>query len=149
VEAASVALLADTILNFADAATAIPLGFAFLFARKRPSTRFSFGYGRIEDLAGLAVLLTILASAIVAGIETIDRFFHPQPVTHLWAVALASIIGFLGNEGVAIFRIKLAGRSPARRWWQTDIMPASMAGQALPSWSEPRECGSASRLPIH
>jgi cation diffusion facilitator family transporter len=89
----------------ADAATAIPLGIAYLFARKPPSSRFSFGYGRVEDLAGLAVLLTILISAIVAGYESADRFLHPQDITHLWAVALASIIGFLGNEGVAVFRI--------------------------------------------
>jgi len=103
----SVALLADTIHNFADAATAIPLGIAFLLARKRPSRRFTFGYGRVEDLAGLAVLLIILSSAIVAGYESINRFFHPQDITYLWAVALASIIGFVGNEGVAMFRIRV------------------------------------------
>jgi len=103
----SVALLADTIHNFGDAATAIPLGIAFLFARKKPSGRFTFGYGRVEDLAGLAVLLTILFSATVAGYESINRFFHPQDITYLWAVALASIIGFLGNEAVAIFRIRV------------------------------------------
>jgi cation diffusion facilitator family transporter len=103
----SVALLADTIHNFADAATAIPLAIAFLFARKRPNRRFTFGYGRVEDLAGLAVLLTILFSAIVAGYESIDRLFYPREVVYLWAVALASIIGFLGNEGVAIFRIRV------------------------------------------
>jgi cation diffusion facilitator family transporter len=103
----SVALLADTIHNFGDAATAIPLGIAFLFARRKPSRRFTFGYGRVEDLAGLAVLLTIVASAIVAGYETVDRFFHPQEISHLWAVGAASVIGFLGNEGVAIFRIRV------------------------------------------
>src|SRR6266496_3618010 len=103
----SVALLADTIHNFADAATAIPLGIAFLFARKQPSRRFTFGYGRVEDLAGLAVLLIIFSSAVVAGYESINRFFHPQDIHYLWAVALASVIGFLGNEGVAIFRIRV------------------------------------------
>ena len=80
----SVALLADTIHNFADAATAIPLGIAFPFARKKPSRRFTFGYGRVEDLAGLAVLATILFRAFVAGYESITRFFHPQEVSHLW-----------------------------------------------------------------
>src|SRR6266581_441568 len=103
----SVALLADTIHNFADAATAIPLGIAFLFARKHPSRRFTFGYGRVEDLAGLAVLLIIFSSAVVAGYESINRFFHPQDIHYLWAVALASVIGFLGNEGVAIFRVRV------------------------------------------
>lgn len=103
----SVALLADTIHNFADAGTAIPLAIAFLFARRRPTKRFTFGYGRVEDLAGLAVLLTIFFSAVVAGYESVNRLLHPYEVTHLWAVALASIIGFLGNEGVAIFRIRV------------------------------------------
>src|SRR4029453_2342923 len=89
----SVALLADTIHNFGDAATAIPLGIAFLFARKRPTKRFTFGYGRVEDLAGVIIVLIILFSAIVAGYESIDRFFHPQEISHLGAVAAASIIG--------------------------------------------------------
>lgn len=106
----SVGLLADTIHNFGDAATAIPLGIAFLFARKQPNKRFTFGYGRVEDLAGVAIVLTILFSAIVACYESIDRFFHPQDISHLWAVALASIIGFVGNEAVAIFRIRVGRR---------------------------------------
>jgi cation diffusion facilitator family transporter len=103
----SVALLADTIHNFGDAATAVPLGIAFLLARKKPDKSFTFGYGRVEDLAGLAVLLTIFASAVVAGYESVQRLFHPQDVSHLWAVIAASIIGFLGNEGVAVFRLRV------------------------------------------
>ena len=103
----SVALLADTIHNFGDAATAIPLWIAFTLARRKPSSRFTYGYGRVEDLAGVAVVLTILFSAIIAGYESINRFFHPQSVTYLWAVIIASVIGFLGNEAVAQFRIKV------------------------------------------
>src|SRR5262245_31602649 len=106
----SVGLLADTIHNFGDAATAIPLGIAFLFARKRPTKRFTFGYGRVEDLAGVTIVLLILFSAIVAAYESINRFFHPQDISHLWAVAAASVIGFLGNEAVAIFRIRVGRR---------------------------------------
>ena len=106
----SVGLLADTIHNFGDAATAIPLGIAFLFARKRPNERFTFGYGRVEDLAGVVIVLIVLFSAIVAGYESIDRFFHPQEISHLWAVAVASGIGFIGNEAVAIFRIRVGRR---------------------------------------
>src|SRR6195256_356538 len=68
----SVALLADTIHNFGDAATAVPLAVAFWFARKRPSERFTFGYGRIEDLAGVSIVLVILASAIIAGYESVQ-----------------------------------------------------------------------------
>jgi cation diffusion facilitator family transporter len=103
----SVGLLADTIHNFGDAATAIPLGIAFILSRRQPNTSFTFGYGRVEDLAGIAVVLTILVSALVAGYETVDRFLHPHVVSHLWAVAAASLIGFLGNEGVAIFRVRV------------------------------------------
>lgn len=103
----SVALLADTIHNFADATTAIPLAVAFLLARRKPSARFTFGYGRVEDLAGVAVVLTILFSAIVAGYESLQRVLHPQDVSYLWAVIAASIVGFVGNEAVAIFRIRV------------------------------------------
>ncbi|HVS83260.1 MAG TPA: cation diffusion facilitator family transporter [Pyrinomonadaceae bacterium] len=103
----SVALLADTIHNLGDAGTAIPLGIAFVLGRRKPSRRFTYGYGRVEDLAGVAVVLTIFASAVVAGYESVMRFLHPQPVRYLGALAFASIIGFLGNEGVAIFRIKV------------------------------------------
>ncbi len=103
----SVALLADTIHNIGDAATAIPLWIAFTLARRKPTNRFTYGYGRVEDLAGVAIVLTILFSAIIAGYESINRFFHPQSVTYLWAVIIASVIGFLGNEAVAQFRIKV------------------------------------------
>ena len=103
----SVALLADTIHNLADAATAIPLWIAFTLARRQPSRRFTYGYGRVEDVAGVMIVLTILFSAVVAGYESINRLLHPQSVEHLWAVAVASIIGFAGNELVAIFRIRV------------------------------------------
>ena len=103
----SVALLADTIHNLGDAATAIPLWIAFTLARRKPSNRFTYGYGRVEDLAGVAIVLTILFSAIVAGYQSIDRLFHPQPVGYLWTVMIASGVGFLGNEAVAVLRIKV------------------------------------------
>ena len=103
----SVALLADTIHNLGDAVTAIPLGIAFLFALKKPSKKFTYGYGRVEDLAGVIIVLIILFSAIVAGYESIDRIIHPHPIQNIWAVIVASIIGFIGNEAVALFRIKV------------------------------------------
>jgi cation diffusion facilitator family transporter len=103
----SVALLADTIHNFGDAATAIPLWAAFTLAKRKTTKTFTYGYGRVEDLAGVAVVLTILFSAIVAGYQSFDRLIHPQKIGYLWAVALASIIGFLGNEAVALFRINV------------------------------------------
>jgi cation diffusion facilitator family transporter len=103
----SVALLADTIHNIADAATAIPLWIAFALARRKPSRRFTYGYGRVEDAAGGVIVLTILLSAALAGYESINRLLHPQSVEHRWAVALAAVIGFAGNELVAIFRIRV------------------------------------------
>ncbi|KKG02757.1 cation diffusion facilitator family transporter [Methanosarcina mazei] len=103
----SVALLADTIHNFGDASTAIPLAIAFSLARKKPSKRFSYGYGRAEDLAGVIIVILILFSAAVAGYESLTRFLNPQPVDHLQAVALAAIIGCIGNEIVAEFRMKV------------------------------------------
>lgn len=103
----SVALLADTIHNFGDALTAIPLWIAFALSRRPPTRRYTYGYGRAEDLAGLAIILMILVSAIVAGYESIDRLLNPQEVRNLWAVALAALIGLAGNEGVAYFRIRV------------------------------------------
>lgn len=103
----SVALLADTIHNFADAATAIPLGIAFWLARRGASRRFTYGLGRVEDFAGLAIIATVLGSACLALYEAVSRFVRPQPVRLLWAVALASVVGFVGNEAVAIFRIRV------------------------------------------
>ncbi len=102
----SVALLSDTIHNFGDAATAVPLALAFALARLGTSRRFPFGYGKVEDLAGVLVVLIILFSAAVAGYQSVEHIFDPQPLDLLWAVA-ASVIGFLGNEAVAVFRIRV------------------------------------------
>ena len=103
----SVALLADTIHNIGDAGTAIPLWIAFALARRKPTQTFTYGYGRVEDLAGIVIVLIILFSALVAGYEAIDRLFHPHPVMQLGWLAAAGVIGFLGNEAVAVFRIRV------------------------------------------
>ena len=101
----SVALLADTLHNIGDAATALPLWLAFALRRRPPTDRFTYGYGRVEDLAGIAIVLIMAGTALLAGYEAIARLFHPQPVRYLSAVVAASVIGFLGNEAVAIFRM--------------------------------------------
>ena len=100
----SVALLADLIHNFGDALTAIPLGLAFFFRS-----------GRGERWAGIAVVLTIFVSAIVALVQTILRFIHPHTLTHLWWLAAAGMIGFVGNEIAAQIRSRAGKRlnSPA------------------------------------
>jgi cation diffusion facilitator family transporter len=103
----SVALLADTIHNIGDAGTAIPLWIAFVLVRRKPTQTFTYGYGRVEDVAGLVIVLIILFSALVAGYEAIDRLFQPRPVLHLGWLAAAGVIGFLGNEAVAVFRIRI------------------------------------------
>ena len=103
----SVALLADTIHNIGDAATAIPLWIAFALARRQASARFTYGFGRVEDFAGMAVVAIILVSALVAGYEAIDRLLHPLTVTMLPWVIAAGVVGFIGNEVVAVFRIRV------------------------------------------
>lgn len=103
----SVALLGDTMHNVADAATAIPLLLAFWLARRPANSRYTYGYGRAEDLAGLFVIAMITLSSVLAGGEAIDRLLHPRSISHLWAVAAAGVIGFLGNEVVAQYRIRV------------------------------------------
>jgi cation diffusion facilitator family transporter len=103
----SVALLADTIHNFSDALTALPLWLAFAIGRRAPNRRYTYGYGRAEDLAGLFVVAMIALSAVVAGYESINRLITPRPVDHLGWVALAGLVGFVGNEAVVIFRMRV------------------------------------------
>lgn len=103
----SVALLADTIHNFSDALTAVPLWIAFILGRRVATRRYTFGYGRAEDLAGLFIVAVVALSAVVAAWQSIDRLFNPQPLQNLWWVLAAGLIGFLGNEVVAIYRIRV------------------------------------------
>ncbi|MFE4960990.1 cation diffusion facilitator family transporter [Streptomyces sp. NPDC056653] len=102
----SVALLGDTVHNAADALTAVPLGIAFILGRRAATRRFTYGFGRSEDLAGIAILLTITASSALAAYTAIDRLLNPQDITHLSWVAAAAVIGFIGNEWVARYRIR-------------------------------------------
>jgi len=106
----SVALLGDTLHNVADALTAVPLLIAFRLARRAPTKRFTYGYGRAEDLGGLFVIAMITLSSALAAYEAIDRLVHPRDVTHLWAVAGAAMVGFVGNEFVARYRIRVGRR---------------------------------------
>ncbi|HZM74852.1 MAG TPA: cation diffusion facilitator family transporter [Candidatus Limnocylindrales bacterium] len=106
----SVALLSDTLHNFADALTAIPLGIAFLVGRRAATRRYTYGFGRAEDLAGIFIVITIAASAVYAGYEAVQRLVHPQEVKHLVYVAAAGVVGFVGNEVVARYRISVGKR---------------------------------------
>lgn len=102
----SIALVADTIHNFSDALTAVPLFVAFRLARRSPTRRYTDGYGRAEDVAGLFIVSMIMLSAIIAAIEAIRRLIDPQDIQHVGLVAAAGVVGFLGNELVALFRIR-------------------------------------------
>lgn len=106
----SVALLADTVHNVSDALTAVPLWIAFVVGRRAANRRYTYGYGRAEDLAGLFVVGTIAVSAVVAGWEAVRRLLDPQPVEHLAWVAVAGVVGFAGNELVAVYRIRVGRR---------------------------------------
>ncbi|CFT32831.1 cation efflux system protein [Mycobacterium tuberculosis] len=106
----SVALAADTIHNFADALTAVPLWIAFAWGAKPATRRYTYGFGRVEDLAGSFVVAMITMSAIIAGYEAIARLIHPQQIEHVGWVALAGLVGFIGNEWVALYRIRVGHR---------------------------------------
>ena len=103
----SVALLADTVHNFGDALTSLPLWIAFRLGRRKPTRRFTYGYGRVEDLAGLFIVFALLASAVFAGYESLMRILYPRDIRYLWALIAASLAGFIGNEAVALFRIRV------------------------------------------
>lgn len=103
----SVALAADTIHNFSDALTAIPLWIAFVLGRRAATKRYTYGLGKAEDVAGLFVLLMITLSAAIAGYQAIRRLIHPVVIENLGWVAAAGVIGFIGNELVALYRIRV------------------------------------------
>ena len=110
VRSGSVALLGDSLHNIADALTALPLWLAFSLGRRPPTRRFTYGYGRAEDVAGIFVVLMIAASAVLAAWEAVDRLRHPQDVEHLGWVMAAAVIGMVGNEAVAAYRIRVGRR---------------------------------------
>ena len=106
----SVALLGDTLHNAADALTAVPLAIAFMAGRRPPTRRYTYGYGRAEDLAGVAIVVLIAASSALTAVVALTRLAHPRPVSSLLAVAAAALIGFAGNEIVARYRIGVGRR---------------------------------------
>jgi cation diffusion facilitator family transporter len=102
----STALFADTIHNLGDGANSIPLLIAFALQRRGRSRSFTYGYGRTEDLAGVIIVALIAVSAAVAGYESIRKIIGPEPIGFLWWVAAAAIVGFIGNEAVAVLQIR-------------------------------------------
>jgi cation diffusion facilitator family transporter len=106
----SVALAADTIHNFSDALTAVPLWIAFALSTRAATKRYTYGFGRAEDLAGLFVVAMIALSAVIAGYEAVMRLINPVPIEHVGWVAAAGLIGFIGNELVALYRIRVGRR---------------------------------------
>ena len=103
----SVALIADTIHNFSDALTAVPLFIAFRLGRRAATRRYTYGYRRAEDIAGLFIVLMILLSAIIVIWESVDRLFNPRELDYIGILFTAGIVGFLGNELVAVYRIRV------------------------------------------
>lgn len=106
----STALLADTIHNFSDAMTALPLWVAFVLSRRAATRQYTYGFGRAEDLAGIFIVVMIALSAVVAGWESIDKLVNGATVTYPWVVAAAGVVGFIGNELVAVYRIRVGRR---------------------------------------
>jgi cation diffusion facilitator family transporter len=110
VASGSVALLADTVHNATDALTAVPLWIAFAIGRRAPTSRYPYGFQRAEDLAGVLIVLVIAVSAAYTTWEAIRGLAHPRTVEHVAWVAAAGIVGFVGNEAVAIYRIRVGRR---------------------------------------
>ena len=141
----SVALLGDTLHNMTDALTAVPLGVAFLLGRRAATRRFTYGLGRAEDLAGLAILVVIAGSAVLAGWQAVDRLLAPRPVSGVLWLALAGVVGFAGNEAVARYRIRVgreigsaalvADGLHARTDGFTSLAVVAAAGGAALGWS--------------
>ena len=133
----SVALLGDSLHNFADALTAVPLLIAFRLASRPPTKRYTYGYGRAEDLGGLFVIAMITLSAVLAAYEAIDRLIHPRPVTHLWVVAAAAVVGSSATNASPATGYGSGGGSAAPHWSPTDYMPAPTASPVSRSFSAP------------
>ncbi len=106
----SVALLADTVHNLGDALNSIPLLFAFYIARRAANKRYTYGYGRLEDIAGVFIVISIGFSAAYILYESIQRLLNPLPLANLEWIALASLVGFVGNELVALMQIRVGRR---------------------------------------
>lgn len=106
----SVALLADTVHNVADALTSVPLWIAFVIGRRERNRRFPYGYRRAEDLAGVVIVAVIAVSVVVVAWESIARLLDPRPLEHLGWVLLAGVIGVVGNEVAALVRIRVGRR---------------------------------------
>ena len=106
----SVALLADTVHNLGDALNSVPLLIAFYFARRLANRRYTYGYGRLEDIAGVFIVISIGFSAAYILFESVQRLFNPRELENLEWIALASLVGFVGNELVALMQIRVGRR---------------------------------------
>lgn len=106
----SVALLSDMVHNFADALTALPLGLSFWLSRRPPNDRYTYGYARSEDLAGVFIVAVIVASSGIAAWQAVERLLHPRGVHLIAWVIVAGIAGFAGNELVAMYRVRVGRR---------------------------------------
>jgi cation diffusion facilitator family transporter len=106
----SVSLFADTAHNLGDGLNSVPLLIAFYLARRIPTRRYNYGFGRAEDVAGIVIVISIAVSAVIVFNQAIQRLLDPQPLTNLGWVAAAALLGFLGNEIVAILQIRVGRR---------------------------------------
>src|SRR5258706_12321395 len=129
----SAGVLADGLHNLGDLSTTIALAAAFLLSRRAPTRRFPYGYHRGEDLAGLFVLLLIVASAVASGVTSVEHLLHRQPITQFGAALAVALIGFIGNEAGAPYK-RGAGPRPG------DVSP-------VPGGRHSRGGGFPSRAP--
>jgi cation diffusion facilitator family transporter len=122
-----VALLADTIHNIGDTLNSIPLLIAFYLARRTATRRYTYGFGRAEDVAGVLIVLSIAVSAALVFWESLQKLIHPQPMQNIPWVAAAAIVGFLGNEAVALLQMR-TGRKLGSEAMMADGLHARIDG---------------------
>lgn len=103
----SVALYSDTLHNITDALTSVPLWIAFSIGRRQPTSVYTYGFNRAEDLAGILIVAAIGFSAVVVIWESVIRLVQPRTMDHIPWVIVAGVIGAAGNELVARYRIKV------------------------------------------
>jgi cation diffusion facilitator family transporter len=103
----SVALLADTVHNFSDALVSVPLWFAFAISKRKATPRYPYGFYRVEDLVGLGVVLVIAVSGIWTAYESVQRLIYPSTPQNISLAIAAGVMGGLGNEIVARYRLKV------------------------------------------
>jgi len=106
----SAGLFADALHNFGDVFTTIALWIAFVISNRAANQRYTYGYYRSEDLAGIFIVLVIIASATVSAVESIQKLKSGNVPTQIYLSMAAALVGVAGNELLAQYKISVGKR---------------------------------------